>query len=267
MREKVVSVKNYSYSDLINIRNYIVRIIAVVLKNNLQDLDSQATESFTLKIGNNDSIISTNYDILIDNALLSKKKNTNSGVKIRENIFPIERADDSIRAARLSGMPLNIGTIKLLKIHGSLNWLYCPKCDEIDITLERKGAAEYLNLNKEYELLCINSYCTSQYEPLIVAPTKFKIYENRLLSNIWEISRECISKADEIVFIGYSLPEADTEIRCLILNGINMASKKSRISFVDRPSGSDAIINYRRLFGEVTYLPIGFTEYVENMPE
>jgi len=263
LREKTISIKNYHYEDFIRIRNSLVRLIAIVLKNNLIDLNSPATEDFVRNINENDSIISTNYDIVIDNALLSIKKNTNYGVKIRENILPLEFSDDRIRAASLVGMPLNIGPIKLLKLHGSLNWLYCPKCDEVDITLGQKGVAEYIN--KEYELLCFNKFCTSHYEPLIVTPTKFKAYENRLLNKIWGISQECISKADELVFIGYSLPEADTEIRCLLLNGINMAEKKPKITFVDRPERSNDVDSYKRLFGEVNYMPVGFIKYIEEM--
>jgi len=264
IREKTISIKNYYYEDFIKIRNSFVRLIAIVLRNNLKNLNSSATDNFVRNINENDSIISTNYDIVIDNALLSIKKNTNYGVKIRQNILPVELSGDQIRAVPLLDMLLNQGPIKLLKLHGSLNWLYCPKCDEIDITLRQKGIAEYLNLNKEYELLCLNKYCTSHYEPLIVTPTKFKIYENRILNKIWEISKERISKADEIVFIGYSLPEADTEIRCLILNGVNMAETKPKITFVDKPGGSNDINNYNRLFGEVNHMPIGFIKYIEE---
>lgn len=263
LREKVITIKNYNYDDFIKIRNNFVRLISVVLKNNLENLDSSATENFVNKINESDSIISTNYDIVIDNALLFRKNNTNYGVKIRQSISPVEFGNGKIRASSLHGMPLNMGSIRLLKLHGSLNWLYCPKCDELDITPTKKGAAEYLN--KEYELLCLNTYCTSHYEPLIVTPTKFKIYENRILNEIWEISRYCISKADEIVFIGYSLPEADTEIRCLILIGLNMAEKKPKITFVDKVGESNDVDNYKSLFGKVKYMPVGFIKYIKEM--
>ena len=261
--KKIITIKSYNYDDLIKIRNSFIRVIAVVLKNNLENLDSLATDDFVNKINDSDSIISTNYDIVIDNALLSRLNNTNYGAKIRENIHPVPHADGTIIAGRKIDMLLNQGHIKLLKLHGSLNWLYCPKCDEIDITLKSKVAAEFLN--KEYEISCLNQYCTSNYEPLIVTPTKFKRYENRVLNKIWEISRECISRADEIVFIGYSLPEADTEIRCLLLNGINMAEKKPKITFVDKSEGNDDVDNYKCLFGEVKYMPVGFIKYIEEM--
>lgn len=263
LRRKTISIKNYYFDDLIRIRNSFIRMIAIVLRNNLKELESSATDDFVSKISNSDSIISTNYDIVIDNSLLTIKKNGNYGTKIRENILPVETARERMEAATLADMRLNYGSVKLLKLHGSLNWLYCPKCDEIDITPYKKGVAEYLN--KEYEVKCLNPYCTSYYEPLIVTPTKFKIYENRLLNEIWELSRECISRSDEIIFIGYSLPEADTEIRCMILNGINMAEKKPIITFVDIAGGSDYVNNYKRMFGEVNYKDIGFISYIEEM--
>jgi hypothetical protein len=79
------------------------------------------------------------------------------------------------------------------------------------------------------------------------------------------MSREHISKANEIIFIGYSLPEADVEIRCLLLYGLNETVRKPKITFVDRPGGSNDISNYRNLFGAVKYLPIGFVQYVQDM--
>jgi len=263
IRSKAVTIKFYSYEDLIKIRNNIVKIICAVLQNNLKKLDSDATNTFVKKITKEDVIISTNYDIVIDDALFSELKSINYGVRIRKSILPISMADGTTIAGHDTSFNINKGEIKLLKIHGSLNWLYCPKCDEVDLTVEQKGIAKYLG--DDYRLYCSNNNCTCAYEPLIVTPTKFKIYENRILKEIWNISKNCISKADEIVFIGYSLPEADVEIRCLLLNGLNEGEEKGKIIFVDRQKGSDHINRYENLFGKVEYLPIGFTEYIKRM--
>ena len=117
----------------------------------------------------------------------------------------------------------------------------------------------------EYALRCSNPHCTAGYEPLLVTPTKFKIYENRILKHIWELSREVLSRAEEIIFIGYSFPEADTEIRCLLLNALNQSSNRANITFVDKPGGSDDLHNYQKLLGQIEYKPIGFIEYVSSL--
>ncbi|MBU1043348.1 MAG: SIR2 family protein [Candidatus Omnitrophica bacterium] len=224
-------------------------------------LESFATNVFVRKLAPDDIIISTNYDIVLDNALL-EISNTNYGFRVRKPIFPVSYSDGTLRAGHSPLISINQGKIKLLKIHGSLNWLYCPRCNEVDVTLAEKGISY---LGKEYRLLCSNTNCTSEYEPLIVTPTRFKMYENRILREIWAMARELISKAEEIVFIGYSLPEADTELKCLLLYGLNEAVQKPKITFVDQPEGSKDIESYKKLFGTVQYLPVGFVEYVNRM--
>jgi len=266
IRRKSTTLRLYNYDDLIKIKNDIVGLIGDILKRKLSTLDSDATNEFIRKIGTKDTIISTNYDIIIDNALLSVLKNVNYGVRVRKNIFPlITLSDGERRAGNYIMHEVNVGNIKLLKLHGSLNWLFCPRCNEIDVTIGTKGAAEYLGQN--YKFVCSNSNCTAEYEPLIVTPTKYKIYENRILSDIWDIAKKSLKSADEIIFIGYSLPEADTEIKCLLLNALNEAKKKAKITFVDVQGGSDDIINYKRLFGAVKHIKDGFIVYVESLPE
>lgn len=72
------------------------------LLNNLQDRNDFA-------------FISTNYDILIDKSILEIGKDIDYG-------FNYINSKQSINS------------ISLFKIHGSLNWLYCPVCKKIKIT-------------------------------------------------------------------------------------------------------------------------------------
>ena len=154
LHKKTFYLKDYSYEDLKMIRNAIDRIIAVVLKTTLTNLKSNITDKFVRKLTPQDVIISTNYDIVADNALFNELKNTNYGSRLRKNILPVPGAGNTVRAGNMPFLAnINEGKIPLLKIHGSLNWLYCPKCDEIDITIGQKGAADYLG--NGYDLRCV----------------------------------------------------------------------------------------------------------------
>ena len=83
------------------------------------------------KEGIKTSIISTNYDIILDNSLIRKCKSCNYGSRLRNNIFYNPAAQESVRVSgnesynfeTYSGK-INRGNIKLLKIHGSLNWFF-----------------------------------------------------------------------------------------------------------------------------------------------
>ncbi len=78
--------------------------------------------------------VSTNYDILIDNALVDEYKydiDLDYGVEFRN----FERADDWTRPRRNK-------SVLLCKPHGSLNWLFCPTCNELELTPKEKGVVE-----------------------------------------------------------------------------------------------------------------------------
>lgn len=74
--------------------------------------------------------VTTNYDILTDNALAAlNPQNPYDGID-----YGIEF--DHVRSNAItnrSAIP------KLFKLHGSLNWLYCPTCASITLTPGEKG--------------------------------------------------------------------------------------------------------------------------------
>lgn len=260
------AIRLYGYDDLVHVRNCIVKIICNVLKKNLSNLDfPEATRNFVRKLAPDDVVISTNYDIVIDNALLQEFANVNYGIELRAAIRPYEYVVSGTRAMRDNSIHVNKGDIKLLKIHGALNWLFCSRCDEVDLTAGVKGAADYLDSN--LKIGCLNSNCTQSYEPLLVTPSKFKIYENRILKETWRMAGDAITKASELIFIGYSLPEADIEIRCMILNALNRRVEKPNIILIDKVGGNDEVTRrYRSLFGgKVRPMSCGFVDYVSNL--
>ena len=69
---------------------------------------------------------------------------------------------------------VNCGNNKLLKLHGSLNWLHCPKCNEIDVSVNTNGVLDAI----DEERSCINKKCTGVYEPVLVTPTYLKNYKD-----------------------------------------------------------------------------------------
>lgn len=74
--------------------------------------------------------------------------------------------------------------IKLLKLHGTLNWLVCPKCGRVYVDYKRNIALKELGTLEKEELYC--RICTKemgdgespQLESLIITPTSFKELDN-----------------------------------------------------------------------------------------
>ena len=153
------------------------------------------------------TFISVNYDIHIDNTiskLYDKKKMpimldygvdfTNFNYK--ESTWKRPKGD----------------TVKLYKIHGSLNWLYCPICSSLTLTPYEGGVMRILNNQKD--ATCLN--CREYTVPIIVPPTYFKNMSNVFLSTVWNKSERALRESDLLIFCGYSFPEADMHIKYLL---------------------------------------------------
>jgi len=118
--------------------------------------------------------VSTNYDILIDNALTElydEDVDLDYGIEFRN----FERPDDWKR-------PPPSKRVALFKPHGSLNWLFCPTCNEREITPKEKSVVTRL-ISDFTHAPCLE--CQSVYSPLIVPPTFYKDLNNVYLSLIW----------------------------------------------------------------------------------
>jgi len=216
-------------------------------------------------------VISTNYDIVLDNALV-ECESVNYGVAVRAAVgrrgaMPEVRPDELIYFVSDPGSSSLVrrGDVPLLKLNGSLNWLYCPRCDELDITVMDKGALHILDSPKMGR--CGNAGCTGRYEPLLVGPSLEQRYENRILRDTWSRAEKALSAAEHLVVIGYSLPEADYLIRAMLAR--HFATRSQRVCVVSTPESSahDAAltVRYRRLFPRCDFRWDGFSGIVDSL--
>lgn len=151
-----------------------------------------------------------------------------------------------------------IKNIKVLKPHGSINWLYCPNCGRLFI--DRKE-----NIGIQDEVLC--PYCSNEnskitLETMIITPTMLKELNNLHLKYIWQNAFIEFQEAKRIVFIGYSFPIADYELRYLFKRAIQNDAK---IIVVLKNSRKEVADRYKNFFGE--YVKIynrGIEKWVEE---
>lgn len=279
---------NYLLDDVIRIRNELIYLIGKVIKDSLENNNRDKlliSREFIRKIlefrnkNNEVTIISTNYDIILDNSLIDVCKSCNYGALLRHCIHwnhNIEEINEVNGHKTWGGgnIVINKGDIPLLKIHGSLNWFYCPKCDEIDLTVKNKGATILADTQSKF--ICDNKFCTSFYKPLLVTPTMLKVYNNSFLKKIWDMSDSAISKADRLVFIGYSLPEADYHIRSLISKSLIKNANIDEILVIEKKPKKEnhqelkwqenVKRRYNSLFGPnlINFQPIGLEDFINK---
>lgn len=180
------------------------------------------------------SVISTNWDSLLDNSIHQAvvKGNHDAVVDYCCYISSRDESDETIKPG-LEKLGQGGFNVKLLKLHGSLNWLQCPRCMRLYARfLKKDGVIDYGN--RESCRHCDKNFPEEKENHLLasnlIMPTYIKDLSNPQYKIIWQNAGIEISEADTLVFIGYSLPSADFEMRQLLAR---MTRTNAKIKVVD----------------------------------
>ena len=168
-----------------------------------------------------DVLITTNWDLLLDRALEARFGPPPDGTSFGMPQAGLERPRSGRGRRRSRPRPV------LLKLHGSLNWLWCTQCGGLTIDLREKpprGREDAVH-DDPYGFRCP---CGGQFSGLIVTPTFLKRYENHHLGAVWSEALRRLIQTARWTFIGYSLPEDDVAIRALLLKAL-VARRRARI--------------------------------------
>ncbi len=186
------------------------------------------------------SVISTNWDILLDNSIHRELEHSHTNSKgvvdYCCNISSYRKQDDRVKAG-LEILGKGGYTVKLLKLHGSLNWLTCPRCNRLYVDFDQKIAIHQFTKQPHEKEKC--RHCNDNFgdhdshalESNLIMPTFLKNLTNTQYKLVWHNAAIELSEASKIVFVGYSLPMADFEIRQILSR---MVRKDAIIEVVDK---------------------------------
>lgn len=155
------------------------------------------------------SIVTTNYDGCIDEALLSKKVNVNTYI-------------DEEKIENSSSTPL-------IKIHGSINWTYCDSCHDVREFDLLKQKEAFGSDTFSYAVIGICRKCGGQRRPLLIPPIGLKFIMFPSLIRLWNEAREKIEKSKYIITVGYSFSDADTYINKIVERSMSVNNKQKLI--------------------------------------
>lgn len=220
------------------------------------------------------SVISTNWDILLDNSIYHVINDSGHDAVVDYccYISSKDEQDESIKPG-LEKLGLGGFNVKLLKLHGSLNWLQCPRCMRLYAQFSKKIAIN----NFEPPSSC--RHCDTNFPEEadnhklvsnLIMPTFIKDLSNPQYKIIWQNAGIEISEAAKIVFIGYSLPSADFEMRQLLSRMTRKSAKIEVVDYCSIESDKHSIKkHWSRFFGdrELTFNFNGTKSYVENLIE
>lgn len=165
-----------------------------------------------------DTIITFNYDTLIEDALTRMKVPYNYGYSSADLSDHGKRQTDLSEYLTLSEDSTN--TIPLLKLHGSINWAE----GEPDSST---GLVPRLFYNSYDELISHGA------APLIEPPTWRKGGKD-ILRTVWDRAvTALLQTATRIIFIGYSAPATDPHFRFLMAAGLAENISLSKVVVVN----------------------------------
>jgi hypothetical protein len=149
-------------------------------------------------------VLSLNYDTLVEKALMAK-----AGVP---GVFAYQIPAPPIdtRGGLVSYGEERKPTLKLFKLHGSINWYYhgprTRSADIYDVLLHAEWVADDLRDRADD---------IGGTEPLVVPPVLAKdpYFLNDTLREQWLIAAKEAASADRLILLGYSLPTSDQLMR------------------------------------------------------
>lgn len=208
------TVYEYGWRGISTSRGYrrqftLVELIARTFEEALRGPSCEVHKSLAKRMREGDQVFSYNYDLLIDHALRDEGKLTDEGYELTFN-----RVKDEGNWQSPEG---NESKVKLLKLHGSLNWLRCSICGSNLLLRSNKIGRWSTSLPKT----CPKCNSREQFiQRLIVPPLQTKNYTDPAISYLWFKARRALIRIEEIVIIGYSLPTTDFAAEALLRVGM-----------------------------------------------
>jgi NAD-dependent SIR2 family protein deacetylase len=217
------------------------------------------------------AVITTNYDLVVDTALMFLSEHRQPGGGIPNYYCGM---------ANMAMLPPNQKFGTLLKLHGSLNWLYCRTCQRLEL-----GATESTRFISKFQHIVGRDLrssltadgapcpvCGRPLRPMLVAPSHLKDYRNPHLGQVWYEAQRVLRQADSVVFVGYSLPDDDVEVVYLLKRGLAHIQDPKKITVVeyckDYPEISaqehSAGRRYGTLFGDIDWHANGLDGWLQK---
>jgi hypothetical protein len=209
------------------------------------------------------AFISMNWDTVIEETLLATQDI--SAVDYGCDARPAEFIKSRVQLrSSLGGRKAQI-----LKLHGSVNWMYCDNCRELFWFPPEQSSriATCLFSRRDWEL--VKETTPSDYEGRVVEVlcpccearglgTRLATFSYRktlefpMFHKSWLAAERLLREASAWIFIGYSLPGADYEFKYLLKRTQLARGEAPRLVLIaggDHGKAEETYRNYQRFFG------------------
>lgn len=186
--------------------------------------------------------------------------------------------------------PVATSMLQVCKMHGSSNWVYCENCKALFYDVDEKLSlttkvglikADFRLFNEGFDnrafdlALGINPssrscpLCHFMVSSHIATFSYRKSFRTHAYASVWHAAEQMLAHADRWIFVGYSLPSADYELKHLLkVAQLSLAHKRARKLSIDVVvKGDDARRDYQGFLGldGFGYFSGGLASYVEHL--
>jgi hypothetical protein len=279
----------YDWRELEMVHSALLNAIVVLFHTHQSQIPPEAQEFYRsvagyfvgerVKAGQKEhpfSIISLNWDCVLENAIywfLDQCGGNKVDIDYCCYTTPLEGT--SRHTPSINQKAVGLFNTKFIKLHGSVNCVLCPNCNRLYTGL---GATRELFNEYIAGKICPRCYRVRDVdgstalnepvlEPLIISPTFIKEFNNAHIQMIWHNAYIDLCEAKKVVFIGYSLPEADYHLRTLLKRAIRKDAElvvvltkkdKSPRHCVNHIREKYAASRYEAFFGKGEHLKFEF---------
>lgn len=261
---------NCTLKELRELKHNFTKILHYVISSRTKQSDLFRSFWESIRLNRKEiGIITTNYDTLIDEAFdrIYSEYLLDYCIDLINYRYPNLNTPfdwwiNPRQPVTQDGMKTPI-RVKLIKIHGSLNWKYCNCCGQVGLTPWQHR----INLKTDsFESFYENevTHCpfdNNRLASLIQVPTHLKTNTNFIFNKLYDEAGYTIRSAKTIVIIGYSFPEADVHIRALIKRNFN---PNNQIIVINKSTAKDLIYRYESLAEKVDYREMTFERFIKS---
>lgn len=185
------------------------------------------------------TFITFNQDLVIEKAIEAAKQTRRYssipwGINRCYDLnFSAFHVTASPREFTMTGGP----SVRILKMHGSLNWVYTVRSREDPRNSVRSPNTPLICLNHQLVLEGLRTKvqrATRSLIPLVVPPIyeKGTIYRQRI-GRVWSRAGQAFETAERVIVFGYSFPDADFAARSLIRRSFHRNPSLKEVTVID----------------------------------
>jgi len=268
--------QDYPVSKIMRIREYLIKLIHYIIDFQVEER-SIYYRLFWEAVNNqnrNVSFITLNYDTLFEQAFEFLFKQSNY-IDYCINFMNYEKSEKfkpfnywvNPREPVLTRETEEPVSYKIIKVHGSLNWKYCNCCNQTLLTpwdqtidLNQGKFLGYTYPDKQvYEYKC--PLDGTEFQTLIMPPSFVKPLYQLVISQLLNEASKEIRIAKKIVFVGYSLSNADIHIKAIFKKNL---PREAEVIVVNPRRKESLELNYRALAENAEFIFCTFEEMVQD---